>query len=83
MAAEAEARISGAIEKELDIVDKQCMRPLQVSEWVMQVFTNTGPQVGLYIFSLFYRYKHFFAVQNVARTKVVHSLWYKDAYKIV
>ena len=32
MAAEAEAKISGAIEKELDIIDKQCLRSLQVNK---------------------------------------------------
>lgn len=39
MTAEAEAKISRAIEKELDSVDKHCMRPLQVS-FVAQGLTN-------------------------------------------
>ncbi|XP_064382436.1 protein FAM136A-like [Halichondria panicea] len=34
MAAEAEAKISGAIEKELDIIDKQCLRSLQVKAFL-------------------------------------------------
>ena len=38
MAQNAEAKISGVLHMELDKVEKECMRPLQVRLWTLKKF---------------------------------------------
>lgn len=36
----AETKISGALQRELDVVEKECLRPLQVRLWILKLVAS-------------------------------------------
>lgn len=78
-ASAAEEKITVALNKELEVVEKECMRPMQVSPSTRMYYSSQNVSV---MCVLVLRGRPFCVVPSAVRTSTVHRKYFRDVYSL-